>query len=193
MAMAVGLLILNGCDNDPCDDVVCMNGGNCISGTCECPEGWIGDFCETQLPQKLLITKIRVDDFPLTRQNGDSWALSWGESNTLPNVYVSVNEGDVITNAAHRTVVQFDAIPADGPFNFDNDNSSDMPFTVMNVQNKKVGIALWHFYETSYEQEQIMGEYTVDIIDSYPDTSIRFYDPNSAHQVDITIEVEWEF
>lgn len=31
---------------DKCDDIVCENGGNCIDDACECPEGFLGDFCE---------------------------------------------------------------------------------------------------------------------------------------------------
>ena len=31
---------------DECEDIVCENGGTCVDGACECPEGFIGDFCE---------------------------------------------------------------------------------------------------------------------------------------------------
>lgn len=31
---------------DPCADINCLNGGNCESGVCECPEGYSGSLCE---------------------------------------------------------------------------------------------------------------------------------------------------
>ncbi|MEO0571601.1 MAG: DUF6055 domain-containing protein [Bacteroidota bacterium] len=32
---------------DPCADIDCQNGGSCIEGTCTCPDGFEGQFCET--------------------------------------------------------------------------------------------------------------------------------------------------
>lgn len=37
---------LNSC-NDPCEDVTCENGGTCVDGGCDCPEGFTGTNCET--------------------------------------------------------------------------------------------------------------------------------------------------
>lgn len=30
----------------PCDDTICMNDGVCVDGTCLCPEGFYGEYCE---------------------------------------------------------------------------------------------------------------------------------------------------
>jgi len=32
---------------DSCDDIVCQHGGACDDGTCDCPPGFTGEFCET--------------------------------------------------------------------------------------------------------------------------------------------------
>ena len=31
---------------DPCENVMCQNGSDCNDGTCDCPEGYVGEFCE---------------------------------------------------------------------------------------------------------------------------------------------------
>lgn len=36
------------CTKDECEDVVCNNGGTCVSGNCSCPSGYEGNQCETR-------------------------------------------------------------------------------------------------------------------------------------------------
>ena len=38
---------LASCSTDACKDVVCENGGTCVEGDCECPEGFGGADCAT--------------------------------------------------------------------------------------------------------------------------------------------------
>lgn len=40
---------------DPCETVNCLNGGTCVNGMCDCPEGFVGDFCE-----RIDVTKIQT-------------------------------------------------------------------------------------------------------------------------------------
>jgi hypothetical protein len=44
------------CTLDPCDAQVCMNGGICEDGDCDCPEGYSGESCETVWRTKMLGT-----------------------------------------------------------------------------------------------------------------------------------------
>lgn len=38
---------LNSCnDGDGCEDIVCQNGGVCVEGDCQCPDGYSGPNCE---------------------------------------------------------------------------------------------------------------------------------------------------
>ena len=39
-------LTFNACQKDPCSNVACLNGGTCISGTCDCPSGYSGLNCQ---------------------------------------------------------------------------------------------------------------------------------------------------
>ncbi|NOT36428.1 MAG: hypothetical protein HOP11_03510 [Saprospiraceae bacterium] len=36
-------------DEDPCEGVICQNGGFCEAGVCKCPPGYFGKFCETKV------------------------------------------------------------------------------------------------------------------------------------------------
>jgi|GEM_PF-1333689 len=38
----------SGC-KDPCKDAVCLNGGTCDDGDCDCPLGYTGEHCETEV------------------------------------------------------------------------------------------------------------------------------------------------
>lgn len=42
----ISLLGLAACENDPCEETICENGGTCEAGVCQCPDGFDGDFCE---------------------------------------------------------------------------------------------------------------------------------------------------
>lgn len=40
-------ILITSCSSDPCEDVVCQNGGVCNEGSCDCPDGWSGADCST--------------------------------------------------------------------------------------------------------------------------------------------------
>lgn len=48
------LSLLIGCRPDPCANLDCQNGGVCIDGACECPDGFIGPECVTELDPCIL-------------------------------------------------------------------------------------------------------------------------------------------
>lgn len=39
------LITICACKEDPCEETNCLNGGECIEGICECPEGFGGENC----------------------------------------------------------------------------------------------------------------------------------------------------
>lgn len=48
------LFLLMACRPDACDRLMCENGGVCIDGACECPEGFIGPVCNVELDPCLI-------------------------------------------------------------------------------------------------------------------------------------------
>ena len=47
MFICGGLAVMNSCNNgDGCEDTTCQNGGICVEGDCQCPDGYSGPNCE---------------------------------------------------------------------------------------------------------------------------------------------------
>lgn len=56
-----------GTPSGDCNGYTCQNGGSCIDGTCFCPEGYTGVDCsEADLNLSLIVTAIRVENYPIT-------------------------------------------------------------------------------------------------------------------------------
>jgi hypothetical protein len=41
------ILTFSSCEKDPCETTTCLNGGVCIDGDCDCPDGYSGPQCES--------------------------------------------------------------------------------------------------------------------------------------------------
>lgn len=41
------VVLFQSCENDPCEDVTCLNDGICLDGTCDCTTGYSGANCGT--------------------------------------------------------------------------------------------------------------------------------------------------
>ena len=64
---------------DPCEGITCANDGVCINGTCDCPTGYSGATCQTQLtPISMTVTKIVIDKYPLVNPVGGNLDPSSG-------------------------------------------------------------------------------------------------------------------
>lgn len=63
LSVAIGsAAILQSCTQDPCKDVVCQNGGTCVTGVCNCLNGYEGDSCQTESRAKFIGTWAVQDD-----------------------------------------------------------------------------------------------------------------------------------
>jgi hypothetical protein len=94
LPMLFFVVLFWGCSKDSpsstpaCTPIVCLHGGVSRPDCgCDCPQGYTGTNCETQItPSSVKITKIRVKKFPDT-ENGQWW-------DTFPNsdadIYVTL-------------------------------------------------------------------------------------------------------
>lgn len=46
----------------PCKDVICLNGGTCLDGDCQCPAGFEGTKCEVKSVDKFIGNYIAYDE-----------------------------------------------------------------------------------------------------------------------------------
>jgi hypothetical protein len=71
--LCFGLVLISSCKkkavkyNDttnvrPCENVICLNGGSCSDGYCQCPTGYEGLKCEKKWSDKFLGTYITSDE-----------------------------------------------------------------------------------------------------------------------------------
>lgn len=71
-----------------------------MSGTCLCPEGYIGSACETEdVPQQMLLTAMTLSRFPSTISRNGKWDVDGG-----PDIYFTLDKGDSTLYTQHTFV-----------------------------------------------------------------------------------------
>jgi len=76
LALTFVLALAGSCkeEADPCDDLKCLNGGECHDGQCDCPEGYTSFNCGDQItPSRIMVSKVKVTSWPEQRVNDDPW------------------------------------------------------------------------------------------------------------------------
>jgi hypothetical protein len=74
---------------DPCEKIVCQNGGACLNGSCSCPTGYEGPACEKEkTPKAMYITGVKLLNFPGTKSNGAGWDVL---PSSGPDLYFAVS------------------------------------------------------------------------------------------------------
>lgn len=85
-------------NSDPCELLVCENGGQCENGACTCAEGYTGATCSDQTtPKKIFINKIIFLKWPNASPSGESWDPDSG-----PDLYL------IFRNAVNGTIYEME-------------------------------------------------------------------------------------
>ncbi|MCS6917901.1 MAG: calcium-binding EGF-like domain-containing protein [Chitinophagales bacterium] len=84
------LMLFNACESDPCKDVVCLNGGTCEDGTCDCAPGYEGDDCGVRSADKYVGTWSAVE---VCTSGNYAYVATIGASSTEANKILITNFG----------------------------------------------------------------------------------------------------
>ncbi len=105
-------------DADPCAEIICLNGGTCANGQCNCPEGYTGSDCSQQVsPDKIRITRIEITRFPAT-DNGAGWDLTSG-----PDIYPEIFKG---SSSIYRSTIFYQNADPSNVYSFDLNPAVDL-------------------------------------------------------------------
>ena len=134
--------VITSCNKDECENVVCLNGGVCVNGDCDCPDGWEGPNCgDQETPLKMRIHSIVVTKFPAFDQ-GANWDVFDG-----PDIYYTVFDGNVLI---HESETFFE----------DADPTQDYTFSPLLIELSDVtgnhAIHLWD-YDDGITDDDWMG------------------------------------
>jgi len=95
------VIFFNSCNDDPCKDVTCLNGGTCVDGTCNCAAGYEGTDCSTESRVKFLGTWTASDN--CSSSGTPSYVVTISNGTSVVDVNI-VNFWDAFANAVHATV-----------------------------------------------------------------------------------------
>lgn len=172
------LLIFSSCskdDPDPCENVVCLNGGACVNGSCNCPEGYSGAQCETfddcfnvtclnggtcvngicncpdgytgsDCSQQITPSRIRISKIDITRFPATDNGAGW-DLTSGPDIYPELSLGNTVLYSANKFFQNAD--PA-------NDYSFELsPLVNMNEPEDQYTIRLFDFDD--FDADDFMG------------------------------------
>ena len=101
------IFLILGCDkessNGPCESIECLNGGDCLHGTCLCEDGFTGAHCETALsPEDIRITEIHIPHYPIYR-NETAWDSAQAVPGCWPDLAVGLHLpwGDYVQSSVY--------------------------------------------------------------------------------------------
>lgn len=162
-------------DPDPCENVTCLNGGVCVNGSCDCPDGYSGLQCETfddcfnvtclnggtcvngicncpdgysgsDCSQQVTPDRIRITKIDITRFPATYNGAGWDLSSG-PDIYPELSKGSTTLYSASNFFQNADP---------SNDYSFDLvPAIDMNEPNDQYSIRLFDYDD--FDADDFMG------------------------------------
>ena len=126
---------------DPCEGVVCENGGDCVNGECDCPVNYEGPSCANEkTPVNMFFTSITITRFPQFASDGGNWDPFDG-----PDIYIKVfdqNENVIHTSGYFEDVSQ------------NSDPTFDVQISISDPQDRYI-IRLYEYDD--FDSDDYMG------------------------------------
>jgi hypothetical protein len=181
LVLFLGILFISiqGCNKDECKNIVCLNGGACESGFCNCPPGYTGATCGiAKTPVSVTINNITVNRYPMTNPSGAGWDAFAGNG---PDIVVTINAG---TSATSNGYVSNTTNNLTGS---SFSTSSGLPITLI-TPSSNYTVGLWD--EDTLEDVLMTGVYFIpnNFATNFP-SNIRL----TTSSVEVTLNVVWNF
>ena len=174
----------------PCVPITCLNGGTSAPDCgCNCPIGFTGSDCSTQIaPIKILITQIKVKNFPNKKTDGyTTWDDYVFSSYNSPDIFPFLTLGsiDLYQGIAYQDVIS----NGNGTDNYIWTPSTPIQIVAINSQFT-INLYDDDFGSPSYE---IMGGCNFYIYNStggFPKI-ITLSNPSSSYKFELTVSYVW--
>ena len=199
--MLLMIAMFFGCSNDSptastptptpgCTPIPCLNGG--ISRPdcgCDCPIGFTGPNCSTQVtPTKILITKIKVKNFPNKKPDG---VTTWDDF-----IFTSYNSPDIFPLLTLGSITLFQGSYFQDAISNGNgtDNFTWIPSTPINIIaiNSQFTLIL-RDDDAGSPGYEIMGGFNFYLYNStegFP-TTISISNSTSPYKFELTVSYVW--
>ncbi len=160
------LFLISCSKSDPCEGVVCKNGGNCSDGTCVCPLGFEGTLCETEsLPKAVNVSAIKILKLPANKSDGSKWETD----NTNPDIYPALYTLKA-DNTADQVLWTSDAIKINASTNQQHDFTLILPKLSMKTYDRSIAFFLLEKDDSSSENMGGISFMLKDVVKNKPAT-----------------------
>tara|TARA_Y100000589_G_scaffold96395_1_gene90974 strand:+ start:160 stop:750 length:591 start_codon:yes stop_codon:yes gene_type:complete len=150
------ILLTFGCKKDACESVICVNGGDCLHGSCYCPTGYYGSDCSQQFtPNIIIIDSLVVTNFPFY----DSSNLYWDEAtDTFPDLFPEIILYSGTDTAYWSYRINFNSDTNKNHTFTPFDEPEDVVYDFTKPTNK------YRFNLWDYDNSSSIGDYTDDLM-----------------------------